>query len=407
MIHAGIDGDPIDAELGALVDRETRRRAETLQLVAGETIASPAVRRILATSLSDTYAEGYPGARYQGGCEVVDEIEELAIARATKLFGAEYVNVQPVSGTAAASAVYAAFAQPGDPVLSLRLDHGGHQTHGSRANFSGRWFNPIRYSVSESDELIDYDQIRDLALLHRPRLLIAGSAMYSRLIDFPALRAIADEADCILWVDAAYLGGLVAGGSAPNPVPYADVVTLVTHKVLRGPRGGVLLGAGVHGPALQKAVFPFTQGAPAMNVIAAKAAAFAEAASGEFAVHVGAVVANARALCAALTERGLRIVSGGTDTNLAVVDVSASGLSGVEAQRRLHEAGIVVDKAVLPFDPRPATEGSAIRIGTPIATLAGGDVDTMGQIAEWMVEALSDPAEHARIRASIAELLAG
>ncbi|WHU45262.1 serine hydroxymethyltransferase [Gordonia sp. L191] len=403
----GAGDDAIDAELATLIDRETRRRAQTLQLVAGETIASPAVRRILATPLADTYAEGYPGARYHGGCEVVDEIEELAIARAASLFGAGYVNVQPVSGTAAASAAYAAFAQPGDPVLSLRLDHGGHQTHGSRANFSGRWFTTIRYAVGEADELVDYDQIRDLALLHRPRLLVAGSATYSRLFDYPTLRQIADEAECILWVDAAHLGGLVAGGVAPSPVPHADVVTMVTHKVLRGPRGGLLLGADRHRAALQKAVFPFTQGAPSMHVIAAKAATFAEAATAAHARYATATVENARALAAALTERGLRIVSGGTDTHLAVVDVSTTGLSGVQAQQRLHGAGIVVDKAVLPFDPRPVAEGSAIRIGTPIATLAGADGGTMTQIADWMVAALSDPSQHARIRGSVAELLAG
>ncbi|QTI71337.1 serine hydroxymethyltransferase [Gordonia polyisoprenivorans] len=403
----GVGDDAIDAELATLIDRETRRRAQTLQLVAGETIASSAVHRILATPLADTYAEGYPGARYHGGCEVVDEIEELAIARAASLFGAAYVNVQPVSGTAAASAVYAAFAQPGDPVLSLRLDHGGHQTHGSRANFSGRWFTTIRYAVGEADELVDYDQIRDLALLHRPRLLVAGSATYSRLFDYPTLRQIADEAECILWVDAAHLGGLVAGGVAPSPVPHADVVTMVTHKVLRGPRGGLLLGADRHRAALQKAVFPFTQGAPSMHVIAAKAATFAEAATAAHARYASATVENARALAAALTERGLRIVSGGTDTHLAVVDVSTTGLSGVQAQQRLHGAGIVVDKAVLPFDPRPVAEGSAIRIGTPIATLAGADAGTMTQIADWMVAALSDPSQHARIRGSVAELLAG
>lgn len=403
----GAGDDAIDAELATLIDRETWRRAQTLQLVAGETVASPAVRRILATPLADTYAEGYPGARYHGGCEVVDEIEELAIARAASLFGAEYVNVQPVSGTAAASAVYAAFAQPGDPVLSLRLDHGGHQTHGSRANFSGRWFTTIRYAVGEVDELVDYDQIRDLALLHRPRLLVAGSATYSRLFDFPTLRQIADEAECILWVDAAHLGGLVAGGVAPSPVPHADVVTMVTHKVLRGPRGGLLLGADRHRAALQKAVFPFTQGAPSMHVIAAKAATFAEAATATHAHYVSRTVENARALAAALTERGLRIVGGGTDTHLAVVDVSATGLSGVQAQQRLHDAGIVVDKAVLPFEHRPVAEGSAIRIGTPIATLAGADAAAMTQIADWMVAALSDPSQHARIRGSVAELLGG
>ncbi|NDK90360.1 serine hydroxymethyltransferase [Gordonia desulfuricans] len=397
----------IDPELRALVDRESTRRARSLQLVAGETIALPAVREILASPLGDTYAEGYPGARFHGGCEVVDEIEDLAVSRAAELFGAEYVNVQPLSGSVAASAVYAAFAQPGDPVLSLRLDHGGHQTHGSRANFSGRWFAPIRYSVGADDELVDYDQIRELALLHRPRLLVVGSPAYSRLFDYPLLRQIADEAECILWVDAAHLAGLVAGGVAPSPVPYADVVTLVTHKVLRGPRSGVVLGAGRHGATLRKAVFPFTQGAAPMDVVAAKAATFAHAATPGFAEHVHTVVDTARALAAALTDRGLRIVSGGTDTHLAVVDVSPLGLSGVQAQRRLQGAGIVVDKTVLPFDTRPVAEGSAIRIGTPILALSGGGPETAVTVAEWMVTALTDTAQHTRIRAEIAEMLGG
>ncbi|GAA1481874.1 serine hydroxymethyltransferase [Gordonia sinesedis] len=398
---------PPDPAVADLIAREERRRRDTLQLVAGETVATPGVRTALASVFGDVYAEGYPGRRYHGGCENADELEHLAVSRATELFGAEYVNVQPHSGSAAASAVYAAFTQPEDPVLALRLAHGGHQTHGSRANFSGRWFNPIQYTVRESDELIDYDQIRDLALLHRPRLLVAGSATYSRLIDYSILRQIADEVDCVLWVDAAHLAGLVAGGAAPSPVPYADVVTLVTHKVLRGPRGGILLAAERHASALTKAVFPFTQGGPALNVIAAKAVTCAEAATPEFAAHVSAVVANARALARELVARGLRVVGGGTDTHLAVIDVSALGLSGVEAQRRLEAAGIVVDKAVLPYDPRPVAEGSAIRVGTPIATLAGADPATMGTIAGLMVDALSDGADPARIREEITRLLAG
>lgn len=401
------DGLGADAELATLIDRERRRRVETLQLVAGETTITEAARAALASSLTDTYAEGYPGARYHGGCVVADEIEELAITRAAELFGAAYVNVQPSSGTAAAAAVYAAFTKPGDPVLSLRLDHGGHQTHGSRANFSGRWFNPIRYSVRACDELVDYDQIRDLAMLHRPGMLVVGSPSYSRHFDYPLLRQIADDAECILWVDAAHLAGLVAGGVAANPMPYADVVTLVTNKVLRGPRGGVILGAQQHEAALAKAVFPFTQGAPAMNVVAAKAACFAEAGGADYAQHVRDVVANATRLASELTERGLRIVSGGTDTHLAVVDLSTMKVSGREAQRRLDAAGIVVDKTVLPFETRPVAEGSAIRIGTPIATLAGMATEDMATVADWVVAALRTPDEHARIRAAVAARLAG
>ncbi|MGV9824594.1 serine hydroxymethyltransferase [Gordonia sp. NPDC003429] len=402
-----------DPEIAELIAREAVRRTSTLQLVAGKTVASDAVRVALSSVLGDAYAEGYPGARFHGGCEVVDEIEQLAIARATTLFGAEYANVAPHSGSSANQAVYAAFAQPGDPVLALKLGHGGHQTHGSRANFSGRWFGSLHYGVRESDELIDYDQVRDMALLHRPRLLIAGSATYSRLVDYAVLREIADEADCVLWVDAAHLGGLMAAGAAPSPVGYADVITLTTHKVLRGPRGGIILAAARHANALQKAVFPFLQGGPALNVIAAKAVTFAESATPGFSAHVAAVVASARELSQQLDRRGLRSVSGGTDTHLAVIDVSAFGLTGIEAQRRLGAAGIVVDKAVLPFDNQPPAVGSAVRIGTPIVTLAGAREKDMAVIADWIHDALRVPVSgdgggaHARIRGEVAALLGG
>ncbi|GAB88486.1 serine hydroxymethyltransferase [Gordonia rhizosphera] len=399
-----------DPEIAELVEREARRRASTIQLLAGETPPSPAVRAAEAAGPAAKYAEGYPGARYHGGCEVVDEIEQLAIDRACALFGSEYCNMQPLSGSAANLAVYAAFAQPGDPVLALRLDHGGHQTQGSRANFSGRWFSPVHYGVRRSDERIDYDELRDLALVHRPRIIAAGGAGYSRFIDYAALRAIADEAEAVLWVDAAHVAGLVAGGVAPSPVPFADAVTVATHKVLRGPRGGMILARPAHRAVLQKAVHPFVQGGPAMASIAAKAVCMRESGTVEFAAYAAMAVALAEQLCAELVERGLRIVSGGTDTHLAVIDVTGFGLTGIEAQRRLGAAGIVVDKAVLPFDPEPVTSGSAFRVGTSAAVVDGLDARDAHRLSEWIVRALHDPVggpQHAGIRAEIAETLDG
>ncbi|MFW0797438.1 serine hydroxymethyltransferase [Gordonia sp. CPCC 205515] len=399
-----------DPEVADLVAQESRRRATTLQLIASETPASPAVRAALATELGTKYAEGYPGARYHGGCEVVDEIERLAIARTAATFGADYVNVQPLSGSIANLAVYAAFAQQGDPILALRLDQGGHQTHGSRANFSGRWFLPIHYGVRETTERIDYDALRELALVHRPRILVAGSTSYSRHIDIAALRSIADDAEAVLWVDAAHTAGLAAAGVAPSPVPHADVVTLATHKVLRGPRGGIILARADHHDVLQKAVHPFIQGGPSMNSIAAKAVCMREAGTPEFADYATTMVAAAARLAAELAERGLRIVTGGTDIHLAVVDVSGLGLTGVQASERLAAAGIVVDKAVLPFDTQPPAQGSAVRVGTSAAVLAGLGVDDMPAVAECIVAALRaapDGDQHAGIRGQIAEMLAG
>ncbi|WP_083207522.1 serine hydroxymethyltransferase [Gordonia sp. UCD-TK1] len=398
-----------DAAVDALVSREVGRRRDTVQLLASETDPTPGVRAAMASVFDAKYAEGYPGARYHGGCDVADELEELAVGRARALFGAAYVNVQPLSGSAANLAVYAAFAQPGDPVLALRLEHGGHQTHGSRANFSGRWFSPLHYEVRRDDELVDYDQVRDLALVHRPRILVAGAASYSRTFDFPTLRRIADEAECILWVDAAHLAGHIAAGLLPSPVPHADIVTLSTNKVIRGPRGGVILARAEHGEALRKAVFPFVQGGPAMHAVAAKAVACAESGTDEFAGYVRRAVDNARGLATELASRGARVVSGGTDIHLAVVDVSGFGISGMEAQHRLGAAGIVVDKAVLPFDTRPVSEGSAIRIGTPVATERGMTAAMHPIVADAMAAAMStrDRETHQRIRREIAALAYG
>ncbi|MDH3046882.1 MULTISPECIES: serine hydroxymethyltransferase [Gordonia] len=402
----GSTGDP---QIDALIERESTRRRTWLQLLASETEPTSGVRAAMASTFDSKYAEGRPGSRYHGGCEVVDELEELAIGRARDLFGAGHVDVQPLSGSAANLAVHAAFAQPGDPVLALRLEHGGHQTHGSRANFSGRWFSPLHYEVRRDDELVDYDQVRELALVHRPRMLVAGATSYSRSFDYPLLREIADEAECILLVDAAHLAGHVAAGLLPSPVPHADVVTFSTNKVFRGPRGGVILARTEHADALRKAVHPFIQGGPSMHAIAAKAVTFHDAGTEEFADYVRATARIATDLADALTARGLRVVSGGTDIHLAVVDVAALGISGSEAQDRLNRSGIVVDKAVLPFDDRPVAEGSGIRIGTPAATSRGLTVDMIPAVADAMLAAMStdDLATHDRIHREISSLACG
>lgn len=399
----------VDPEMATLIDREHDRSRSTLSLIASETLSIPAVREAVAGDLSDKYSEGYPGNRYHGGCDVVDEIENLAIRRARDLFGAEHANVQSHSGTSANLAVHAAFAQPGDPVMALKLAHGGHQTHGSRVNYSGRWFYPLGYGLRSDTETIDYDAIRDMALLHRPRILVAGASSYSRLIDYTVLRSIADEIDCVLWVDAAHIAGLVAAQVVPSPVSVADVVSGASHKVLRGPRGGFLLSRAEHAVAVDKAVFPFSQGGPALNVIAAKAVAFADAATTEFRRYARMSVDNCGALSAALAARGLRSVSGGSDTHLVVVDVTSLGITGAEAQRRLQGAGIVCDRATLPFDSRPPGEGSGIRVGTAVATARGLTPDHMDAIAGLMVTAagaLPGSQESGQVAGDVRDLLA-
>ncbi|WFN94076.1 serine hydroxymethyltransferase [Gordonia sihwensis] len=400
--------DPLasDPEIAELLRREETRRRGSLQMVAAESTATPAVRAAVGSILADKYAEGYPGHRYHGGAEVVDEVEQLAISRAHTLFGADYVNVQPLSWALANFAVYAAFSQPGDQVLSLNLKHGGHQSHGSRANLSGRWFSVLNYEVRRDNERIDYDQIRDLALIHRPRILVAGGTSYSRSWDFAAMRTIADEADCILWVDAAHLAGLAVGGVLDSPVPYADVVTVATNKVMRGPRGGLLLARSEHEDSLSRAVYPFMQGAPAMHSIAAKAVAFGECLRPEYAAYARDVADDAATLATELGARGLRTVSGGTDTHLAVIEVSSLGITGREAAKRLAACRIIVDKAVTPFDEAPVSEGSAIRFGTAVLAADGLRPADMPQIADLMLEAMrTDPSDEAR-RAAITAAVA-
>lgn len=395
-----------DPEVAALVEREEIRRRGSLQMVAAESAATPAVRAAVGSILADKYAEGYPGHRYHGGVEVVDDVEQLAIDRAQKLFGAAYVNVQPLSWALANFAVYAAFAQPGDQVLSLSLKHGGHQSHGSRANLSGRWFTVVNYGVRRDSEVLDYDQIRELAMVHRPRILVAGGTSYSRDWDFAAMRAIADEAGCILWVDAAHLAGLAVGGVLESPVPYADVVTVATNKVMRGPRGGMLLARAEHAESLARAVYPFLQGAPAMHAIAGKAVAFAECMKPGYVDYARTVADNAAELSVALGEHGLRTVSGGTDTHIGVVEVASLGITGREAARRLAAGRIIVDKAVTPFDDAPVAEGSAIRFGSAILSSDGFRPDDMAAVADLMVRAMKtdDPARHAAIANDVAAL---
>ncbi|GEE02119.1 serine hydroxymethyltransferase [Gordonia spumicola] len=398
--------DAVDPQIRDLIDREAARRAGSLQLLAAETIATPAVRAAMGSVLADKYAEGYPGHRYHGGSEVVDEVENLAVDRAQSLFGADYVNVQPLSWALANFAVYAAFAQPGDQVMSLSLRHGGHQSHGSRANLSGRWFSVVNYEVRQDTEQVDYDRIRDMALIHRPRILLAGGTAYSRTWDYAAMRMIADEAGCVLWVDGAHVMGLAVGGVVDSPVPYADVVSVATNKVMRGPRGGLLLARGEHAEALSRAVYPFLQGAPAMHSIAAKAVAFAESGTEAYRSYARDVADLASDLARNFADRGLPVVSGGTDTHIGIVDVTPLGVTGREAARRLAASGIVVDKAITPFDRAAVAEGSAIRYGTA-AVVAGGVVPAdAASIADLMITAMSsdDAAVHAGVASAVTGL---
>ncbi|MEW2443878.1 serine hydroxymethyltransferase [Micromonospora marina] len=381
-----------DPEIAEVVLGELDRLRGGLQLIASENLTSPAVLAALGSTLTNKYAEGYPGRRYYGGCAEVDRAEELAVSRAKDLFGAEHANVQPHSGASANLAAYAALVQPGDTVLAMDLPHGGHLTHGSRVNFSGKWFHPVGYTVRPDIETIDYDEVRDLARAHRPKLVICGATAYSRLIDFARFREIADEVGAYLMVDAAHFIGLVAGGAIPSPVPHADVVTATTHKVLRGPRGGMILCRESLAARIDKAVFPFTQGGPLMHAVAAKAVALREAAQPEFRTYAAQVVANARALADGLAADGLRPVSGGTDTHLALLDLREAGVTGAEAEARCEAAGITLNKNAIPYDPQPPLVASGIRVGTPSVTTQGMREGEMGRIAGLIARAVrTDP----------------
>ena len=396
-----------DPEIAGVILGELDRLRAGLQLIASENFTSPAVLAALGSTLSNKYAEGYPGRRYYGGCAVVDDAETIGIERAKALFDADHANLQPHSGASANIAAYGAFMKPGETVLAMSLPHGGHLTHGTKVSFSGKWFNAVHYGVNPTTEDIDYDQVRDLAREHRPRMIICGGSAIPRLIDFAAFRAISDEVGAILMVDAAHFIGLVAGKAIPSPVPYADVVTFTTHKVLRGPRGGMILAKAEHAAAIDKAVFPMMQGGPLMHAVAAKAVALKEAASPEYAQYARDVIANSQALTAGLAAQGMRPVTGGTDTHLALLDLQATGVTGTDAEARCDVAGIVLNKNAIPNDPRPASVASGIRVGTPSVTTQGMGVDQMATIAELIGRAIRDEDGSAAdgIRAEVTELV--
>ncbi|HTF47132.1 MAG TPA: serine hydroxymethyltransferase [Pseudonocardia sp.] len=378
----------VDPEIAGVVLDELDRLRGGLQLIASENLTSPAVLAALGSTLSNKYAEGYPGRRYYGGCQVVDQAEEVGIARAKELFGAEHANLQPHCGATANFAVYAAFAQPGDTVLAMDLKQGGHLTHGSKVSFSGKWFNAVPYTVREDTELIDYDQVRDLAKQHQPKIIIAGATAYARLIDFAVFREIADEVGAILMVDAAHFIGLVAGKAIPSPVPYADVVSATTHQVLRGPRGGMILCREEHAKAIDKAVFPFSQGGPMMHAVAAKAVALKEAASADYQAYAAQVVTNAGALAKSLEAEGMRAVTGGTDTHLALLDLRPLGVTGAEAEARCDAARITLNKNSIPYDPAPPLRPSGIRVGSPSVTTQGMTETEMAEVGRLVARAV-------------------
>jgi len=377
-----------DPEVAAALEKERRRQNDNIELIASENFVSPAVLEALGTVLTNKYAEGYPGRRYYGGCEYVDIVENLARERAKQLFGAEHVNVQPHSGAQANMAVYSAVLKPGDKVLGMNLAHGGHLTHGSPVNFSGQLYEFIPYGVDEQTHRIRYDEVRELALKHRPKLIVAGASAYPRIIDFQTLREIADEVGAYLMVDMAHIAGLVATGLHPSPIPHAHFVTTTTHKTLRGPRGGMILCKAEFAQAIDKAVFPGIQGGPLMHVIAAKAVALGEALRPEFRDYCRQVVENARTLAEALMERGLTLVSGGTDNHLMLVDVRNLGLTGKEAEALLDEVHITVNKNSIPYDPAKPFITSGIRIGTPAVTTRGMDAAAMVEIADLIATVL-------------------
>jgi glycine hydroxymethyltransferase len=395
-----------DPDIAGVVLDELGRLRGGLQLIASENFTSPAVLAALGSTLSNKYAEGYPGRRYYGGCEVVDRAEEIGVERAKALFGADHANLQPHSGASANMAVYGAFLQPHDTVLAMALPHGGHLTHGSKVSFSGKWFSAVHYGVAEDTEHIDYDQVRDLAREHRPKMIICGGSAIPRLIDFKAFREIADEVGALLMVDAAHFIGLVAGGAIPSPVPYADVVTFTTHKVLRGPRGGMLVCKEEHRAKLDKAVFPMIQGGPLMHAVAAKAVALKEASTPAYQAYARQVIANAQALTDGLVAEGMRAVSGGTDTHLALLDLQPLGVSGAQAEARCDAAGIVLNKNAIPYDPQPPSVASGIRVGTPSVTTQGMAEGDMKEIASLIVRAVRDDdgSATAEVRARVAAL---
>jgi glycine hydroxymethyltransferase len=399
----------VDPELQRALDGERQRQEDHIELIASENYTSPRVLEAQGSLLTNKYAEGYPGKRYYGGCEFVDIAEQLAIDRAKKLFGADYVNVQPHSGSQANAAVHLALLSPGDPILGMSLDQGGHLTHGAKVNFSGKLFQAFQYGVHPDTGLINYEQIEALALEHKPKMLVAGFSAYSRVLDWARLRAIADQVGALLFVDMAHVAGLVAAGEYPNPLPFADVVTTTTHKTLRGPRGGMILARAndVITKKLNSMVFPGTQGGPLMHVIAAKAVALLEALQPDFKQYQRQVVANARAMCAVLSARGYGIVSGGTDNHLLLLSLVGRDITGKDADAALGRANITVNKNAVPNDPRPPMIASGLRLGTPAATTRGFLEPEIRKVSGWIADILDAGGSDAsieRVRPQVIEL---
>lgn len=382
-----------DPEVYGAISLELKREQECLVLIASENYASRAVMEAQATVLTNKYAEGYPGARYYGGCEFVDVVERLAVERAKGLFGAEYVNVQAHSGSQANMAVYLAVLEPGDLILGMDLSHGGHLTHGSPVSFSGKVYKAIHYGVRREDHLIDFDQVRELARKHRPKIIVAGASAYPRIVDFHTFRQIADEVEAYLMVDMAHIAGLVATNLHPSPVGVADFITSTTHKTLRGPRGGFILAMEKYSKSLDKAIFPGIQGGPLMHVIAAKAVAFGEAMSASFGQYQRQVILNAKALADGLASEGFELVAGGTDNHMVLVDLTNMGLTGQEAERLLEEVGIAANKNAVPFDTRPPRVTSGLRLGTPAMTTRGMKEEEMREVARLIASVLKAPGD--------------
>jgi glycine hydroxymethyltransferase len=396
-----------DPDISAQIEHEVIRQHEGLEMIASENFVSRAVLEAAGTVFTNKYAEGYPGKRYYGGCEYADVVENIARDRAKQLFGAEHANVQPHSGSQANAAAYMSILTPGDCILGLDLAHGGHLTHGHKLNFSGKLYRVVGYQVRKDTETIDYDELEALALREKPKMIIGGGSAYPRQFDFPRMRAIADKVGAYFVVDMAHFAGLVAGGAHPSPVPHAHIVTTTTHKTLRGPRAGMILCRQDLAASVDRSVFPGQQGGPLMHIVAAKAVAFKEALQPEFAVYARQVIANAKVLADALAGEGYRIISGGTDTHLMLVDVFQKGILGSEAEHALGEAGITVNKNAIPYDTNPPMKPSGIRIGTPALTTRGMKEDEMRVIAEWIADALEhrgDAAKLAKIRGQVGEL---
>ncbi|MEA3139111.1 MAG: glycine hydroxymethyltransferase [Gammaproteobacteria bacterium] len=408
MFSAQMSIDGFDPELAHAITAERGRQEDHIELIASENYASPRVLEAQGSVLTNKYAEGYPGKRYYGGCEFVDIAESLAIERAKQLFGAAYANVQPHSGSQANAAVYFAMLSPGDTILGMSLDHGGHLTHGAKVNFSGKFFKAVQYGIVPDTGLIDYEQVDRLAQEHRPKMIVAGFSAYSRVVDWSRFRAIADSIGAYLFVDMAHVAGLIAAGLYPNPVPIADVVTTTTHKTLRGPRGGLILArphADLH-KKFNSMVFPGTQGGPLMHVIAAKAVAFLEALQPEFKTYSAQVIANARAMTKVLQQRGYKIVSGGTDNHLFLVDLIDKNITGKDADAALGRAHMTVNKNAVPNDPRPPSISSGLRIGTPAVTTRGFKEPEVQQLSNWIADVLDHMGDEPAIESARKEVLA-